>query len=615
MTERTIQIGDIAVVTVGTTSQKYTIKGFSNLGILVDNQGSDALLVLVRTGWQVKHFTPPHTIKFMPSTLLDAAELDVVLTGLDDANIMILANLDYDTIMRACATNKAYKKFCDNKHLWLTKLDREYRGAAQFISHKYGPTVNFREIYKKLIECKLDDDSDDTEFYVNDADIASGKGYLEIVAWFADIDIIPTWGGAAHAAKNGHLEVLKLIYQINGEMFNEIHGGNKGRTIADYAVAYPNILRWLYGLNPSVNITMNGFLESIDKGYLESLKLLELNAPRIVDGIRSGITLNLVQAMGGGHLEMVKYLDSRYHQMNGPQLLGTQAAAVNGHLEMLKWMYEKGYFSFMGELVNKVAAKGHLRILQWMSQLQWMPQLRLLPNHIGAENAIFFKHHNVSKWLASRNIYPITKDGNQYDIVASINNAIENGDVQLLTILGDAVERADISQMQSYIKTAIMNGHLDVIKLLHKKMKIDVMFQITIVMQYGQLEMLKLISMGGLIQSALGAHYAAINGHLDILKWIAQLNKPVLPRHECIKYVIGGGHLKVLKFLATLNPPVLPLTSDIAQAIFDGRIRILEWMSNLNPPILPVALPRIDNSSHKDIIRWATSKGLLLHDA
>ncbi len=82
-------------------------------------------------------------------------------------------------------------------------------------------------------------------------------------------------------------------------------------------------------------------------------------------------------------------------------------------------------------------------------------------------------------------------------------------------------------------------------------------------------------------------HKIGIDGHLDVLKWLSTLFPPVLLDEEGVDYVAREGHLDILKWLSTLTPPILPNADSADFAAERGQLESLRWMASLKPPIRP----------------------------
>ena len=107
-----------------------------------------------------------------------------------------------------------------------------------------------------------------------------------------------------------------------------------------------------------------------------------------------------------------------------------------------------------------------------------------------------------------------------------------------------------------------------------------------------------------------GANDTAVQGHLDVLKWMASLAPPLLPNVFGANNVAVQGHLDVLKWMASLNPPILPdQYIDIYQIGIDGRLDVLKWLSTLNPPLLldDEGTDYTAQEGHLDILKWLST--------
>ncbi len=103
---------------------------------------------------------------------------------------------------------------------------------------------------------------------------------------------------------------------------------------------------------------------------------------------------------------------------------------------------------------------------------------------------------------------------------------------------------------------------------------------------------------------ASGVDYAAHLGYLDVLKWMASMDPPILPDQQDINKSAEKGHMDILKWSATLNPPIYP--SSAISAASGGQLDVLKWMTLLNPPIYPKrsAANSAASGGHLDVLKW-----------
>jgi hypothetical protein len=113
----------------------------------------------------------------------------------------------------------------------------------------------------------------------------------------------------------------------------------------------------------------------------------------------------------------------------------------------------------------------------------------------------------------------------------------------------------------------------------------------------------------GIRRDADGANGAASFGYLDVLKWLASSQPPILPNRGGVSLAAGGGRLDVLEWLASLPSPILPNVINANFAAEGGHLDVLRWMALLHTPILPNSsgANMAANSSRLDVLEWMAS--------
>ncbi len=272
-----------------------------------------------------------------------------------------------------------------------------------------------------------------------------------------------------------------------------------------------------------------------------------------------------------------------YIKINGYKLNqdGANFAAINGHLDVLKWMAARipSIYPNQEGINNGAAYNGRLDVLKWMASLD--PPI--LPDQNGANKAGEGGHLDVSKWMASLNppilpndyidIYQIGIDG-RLDVLkwlSTLNPPI---------LLYD--EGADY---------AADEGHLDILKWL-STLTPPIHPTVTganYAVMGGNLEMLKWMASLNppVLPNIYGLHNAAMHGDIPTLGWAATLRPPLLPDTETANFAAAKGQLETLKWMASFRPPILPDIEGANYAVREGQPQVLQWMASLNPPVLP----------------------------
>ena len=156
---------------------------------------------------------------------------------------------------------------------------------------------------------------------------------------------------------------------------------------------------------------------------------------------------------------------------------------------------------------------------------------------------------------------------------------IPKGYQQKLKELYQILTKKDIT------KWAVANGHLEVLKWLAQTKNIyPSQFRATLAAMNGQLEVLKWLAGHNIYPDRAGANSAAGKGHLEVLKWLAQ-TRNLYPNQWGTNYAAENGQLEVLKWLAaTIN--LYPDQEGTNWAANNGQLEVSEWLAttiNLYP--------------------------------
>ena len=163
--------------------------------------------------------------------------------------------------------------------------------------------------------------------------LAAESGHLEVLKWLREEDCPWDQWTCAHAAEGGHLDVLKWARE-NGCIWDD--------ATCYYAAATGqlHVLEWV--------ITENSVYE----------------IPRL---------LGIAASKGQQHI--LEWMSER-HYMTAEIALEVDLrvyAAEGGHLQLLKWLYEKGYGVEDKDICSVAAKKGHLHVLKWAREVAECP--------------------------------------------------------------------------------------------------------------------------------------------------------------------------------------------------------------------------------------------------
>ena len=217
---RSIQSGDLALITVGNQQFSSPITSIDSSGIHLPNY----TIVSVEGQWQVQGYHLPHTVVFYQ------APAKLSFTGVPELDWHILLELDYQSLARACQASTEINQICQDDSFWKAKVRYEYN------VDQYKPEgISYQQQYRELIEATdyisaIKNNRLDVlialekkgialpgqNITLKDAvNFAAGNGHLQVLQWLAERNILPTQVGANLAAENGQLQVLEWLAARN----------------------------------------------------------------------------------------------------------------------------------------------------------------------------------------------------------------------------------------------------------------------------------------------------------------------------------------------------------------------------------------------------------------
>jgi ankyrin repeat protein len=185
---------------------------------------------------------------------------------------------------------------------------------------------------------------------------AARRGHLEMVKWLhSNRSEGCTAEAMDAAASNGHLDVVKFLHSHRDE-------GCTTKAMDDASGSgHLDVIEWLHA-NREEGCTEDAIHSAVENGHLEVVKWHFSNR-----GMNS-LWCQLDVAASFGQLAMVQFL----HEVDnddGPELCTTFAmneAAANGHLEVVKWLYENRSEGCTAVALSNAATSGHHEVAKWL---------------------------------------------------------------------------------------------------------------------------------------------------------------------------------------------------------------------------------------------------------
>mmetsp|Transcript_18287 Transcript_18287/g.45505 ORF Transcript_18287/g.45505 Transcript_18287/m.45505 type:complete len:542 (-) Transcript_18287:399-2024(-) len=322
-----------------------------------------------------------------------------------------------------------------------------------------------------------------------------------------------------------------------------------------------------------------------------------------------------------GHLEVLQAARTRDCPWNS---LTTKKAAAGGHLEVLKWLRENGCENTKATC-TAAAAGGHLEVLKWCRAkwkrhrevIPWGPEVCSAAAGNGQLETLKWAFENGCPWDAET-CAKAAKIG-RLDILQYVRQrdcpwdgeastgAAFHGHLEVLTWIQENGGVMDTGVAESVPFYAAVGGHLEVLKFAHAiNLPWDSQTYCAMAASGADMPMLTwLHGNHGNEWNEMTPALAAQGGHLDVLKWVIARGCPW--GYQVWKGAALEGHLHILEYAAADHCPGRDAAP--AAAAEAGRVDVLRWLHQRGVPLDQRTCINAAKGGHLEALMWAREQG------
>ena len=462
----------------------------------------------------------------------------------------------------------------ENNHIdvikWLHKTnDKVITDFSYRYAINYGIINQNIELIKYLYNIYINKYDNLCCFSSNSISIAITSQNLEIIKWLHTKSNYFSYSELLLSAKYGDMNILEWIYNnrnINNELFidkiNWINNIVFNSEYIKYHISNKN--------HPLIFAGEAGNLEVVE--YICKKQSRDVTLKVIQETVKYA-TIN-------GFIDIIIFFNDNYKEKNIYSSNIISYAASNGHLNIIKYIYENENVNFnnnnnsnqkiekinllSGRLAIDLAAlNGHLDIIKWLDYNK---------NENCSKNALYNAckngHFDIVKWLIiNKKLLFINR--------RSIDFAAYNGNIEIIRFLYDNNLRFSTKKAMD---SAAENGHIECLKYLHKNLDVGCTSNaIDLAAKNGHLNVIKWLHNNNNVGCSNNAmDLAAKNGHLDVIKWL-DINRKEGCTTNAIDLAAKNGYIEVVKYL-NINRKEGCTTSAIDLAAKNGHLLVIKYL-------------------------------------
>jgi hypothetical protein len=222
--------------------------------------------------------------------------------------------------------------------------------------------------------------------------------------------------------------------------------------------ANTKLLRFLYKVNPNY-FTIRTMEVASEFGIFKVVKWIHNNITPYQKTLRHNDSID--NAASNGHFELLKWLYKKGYE---PVYCSLDKAAWRGDFKMMKWIYKNYPSCCTDDAMTVAAEKGNLKIIKWLIKYELEGSIKG-SLYSAAKNG----HLDVVKYLSNfiKNDICFNKYKFEKHIGKALNNAAKNGHLDVVKYLSIIVKNT--IYINNAVNSAIENDHLEIVKYLHSK--------------------------------------------------------------------------------------------------------------------------------------------------
>lgn len=523
---------------------------------------------------------------------------------------------------------KKYVKFKDAHVKYFLKHNKIELLVNVFLrERKVNPKYKLSEFQKKqLVHCILKngnmkllptlqnvfDICYDTQCFV-DAMVSAVEGNsFETVKWVHENISEKVWSKcrvALQALQIGNFEIVKYIYKnkLNDPSdFSE----NKYSEIDILCMnGHLELLEWFRETlqNQDRGRINLSYQRAIEKGKLEVLKWMDENF-EISCCQKMIINKHCISiAVANGHLSVLKYIYEKYDCKNVFRDVCWDHAASQGHLEILKWYQIQDPFSFANYFypanlstttIILAAENGHVDTVDWLHK-----SFNTKINPIGCVKAARLEHLSLVKWFYENfEIEPLIEKKVLIHLVSTAKN------LNFIKNINFNLSNFTVETLQSACKS----GDMEMINWVLLQMKNSEEHHHKVDSSIEELRLGNEIILFDFHQNIL--HYVAFAvTNLEVVKWVHlhfKSDVDLYPEREdyCLNFAASNPNPEILKWLY-FNRKKAKITETMIKGIEDADT--MEWVlkqQDYKTFVTPNVYEKFVNNKNYDIVKLFLSK-------